>query len=258
MQCRQVGQQVGLLVSTVAVATLSLLLTDTSLEAAWDMHVDITRNLRALGQGNLLTAVAGGLMGGHLISRSLLNRASGARSRNSGVILAVLCLLAMVWGDPVLAQVPRPLPGALLIYQGIDYLTIVALVAITAIVGFLPAVCVGIMAYCSNPGIAPAAAARLPARPGHRYLGRAFAREAPVERTPSSSEHGANAGRHVLHAVAAARAEGVVELLALSRERLHRLMQESPELALALFRLFVMQMAGRVEQLGMQASALAR
>lgn len=57
---------------------------------------------------------------------------------------------------------------------------------------------------------------------------------------------------------ASARADGPVELLLLSRERLDRLTDETPELAAALYRLFVMQMAGRVEQLSLQANALAR
>jgi SulP family sulfate permease len=457
-----------LLVSTVAVATLTLLLTDTSLEADWDTHVDINRELSALGLGNLLAAAVGGLMGGHSISRSLLNRAAGARTRNSGSLLGVLCIVAMVWGGAALAQVPRPLLGALLIYQGLDilkiwlldsrrrlkgieHLTIVAMVVITAVVGFLPAVCVGVVACCVDFAVGssrlspvrrmvtrsawPARAERNAAqsellqRQGSRltivelqgvlFFGSAkllssqieplcqsqdrprlllldfqhvrgidiSAVQALVRLVANARRHGVRAavcgisptlqhtlttggvlipsgpkvyesidaavsawdeavlsqqagpavtleatfatmlppgtpvvqllanfesrdlssgqrlfergdeadalyvlrsGRVVIYDVgedgreivlrtmhegsvfgemgllrgtprsAAARAEGRVELLLLSRERLDHLMEESPELAAALFRLFVIQMAGRVEQLGMQANVLAR
>ncbi|MCE4554656.1 SulP family inorganic anion transporter [Pelomonas cellulosilytica] len=194
-----VAQQSGLIASTIAVATLSLLLTDTSLEAAWDIRVDINRDLRALGQGNLLAAAAGGLMGGQSISRSLLNRAAGAHSRCSGAMLGLLCLLAMAWGGPALALVPRPLLGALLVYQGlgvmktwlvdsrrriegIDYLTIVAMVLITALVGFVPAVSVGVLACCVAFAVS---SSRL--SPVRRFIKRS-AWPAKVERNASQTE----------------------------------------------------------------------
>ncbi len=165
VQWNLVAQQAGLWVSMLAVATLSLLLSDTSLELAWDSRADINRDLRAMGQGNLLAAMAGGMLGGVSVSRSLLNRAAGARSRYSGAFLGLLCLLAMVWGGPLLALMPRPLLGALLVSQGLavmktwvwdsrkrlkrmDYLTVLAMVLITASLGFLPAVCFGVLACC--------------------------------------------------------------------------------------------------------------
>lgn len=168
-----VAQQAGLILSAVIVATIGLLLSDTSLEVAWEERADINRDLRCLGGGNLLLSAAGGVMGGVSISRSMLNRAAGAASRGSGVVTAGLCLLAMGWGGPVLALVPRPLLGGLLIYLGLgmlktwiidsrlrlsrgDYLTVLGMVAITALVGFLPAVCVGVLACCVSFAISSA------------------------------------------------------------------------------------------------------
>lgn len=162
---RVVAQQSGLMLSAVIAATVSLLLSDTSLEVAWEERVDINRDLRALGQGNLLAAFAGGLTGGVSINQSVLNRDAGAASRGSGLAKAAICLLAMGWGGPVIALVPRPLLGALLIYLGLgmmkgwiidsrhrlpmrDYLTVLAIVGTTIMVGLLPAVCVGVLACC--------------------------------------------------------------------------------------------------------------
>lgn len=160
-----VAQQAGLMLSAVIVATLSLLLSDTSLEVAWDQRADIDRDLQALGQGNLAAVAAGGLTGGISISRSMLNRAAGADGRASSVMLAGLCALAMFWGGTVISLVPRPLLGGVLIYLGLgmlktwlidsrprlpqrDHLTIVAMVAVTALAGFLAAVCVGVLICC--------------------------------------------------------------------------------------------------------------
>jgi len=165
VQWAVVAQQAGLIMSAVIVATIGLLLSETSLEVAWDERADINRDLTMLGAANVVAAAAGGLVGGISISRSVLNRAAGAATRWSGLIKAGICLLALVWGGPVLALVPRPLLGGLLIYLGLgmlkawavdsrkrlpraDYATIVGMTAVTALVGFLPAVFVGVVACC--------------------------------------------------------------------------------------------------------------
>ena len=168
-----VTQQAGLILSAVIVATISLLLSVTSLEVAWEERVDINRDLRWLGGGNLLLSAAGGVIGGVSISRSMLNRAAGAASRGSGVVMAGMCLLVMGWGGPVLALVPRPLLGGLTIFLGLgmfktwiidsrlrlsrgDYLTVLGMVAVTALFGFLPAVFVGVLTCCVSFAIASA------------------------------------------------------------------------------------------------------
>lgn len=192
-------QQAGLMLSAVIVATIALLLSDTSLEVAWEERADINRDLRALGQANLLASVAGGLAGGISISRSILNRVAGAATRASGVVNAGLCALAMVWGGPVIALVPRPLLGGMLVYLGLgmlkawlidsrsrlparDHLTVVAMVAATALAGFLTAVCVGVLACCVDFAVS---SARL--SPVRRLIARS-AWPGKVERSTAQSE----------------------------------------------------------------------
>lgn len=160
-----IAAQLPLILSAVIVATIGLLLSDTSLEVAWDENADINQDLRTLGQGNLLAGVLGGMVGGVSISRSLLNRAAGAQSRLSGWVKAGLCVLAMLGGGPAIALVPRPLLGGMLVYLGLamlktwlvdsrrklprqEYGIVALMVAVTALVGFLPAVCVGVLACC--------------------------------------------------------------------------------------------------------------
>ena len=57
---------------------------------------------------------------------------------------------------------------------------------------------------------------------------------------------------------ATAQAVDDVELLVLTRERFEQAAREEPGFEAALYRMFLVQLAGRVEQLGAQASALAR
>ena len=157
--------QIPLIASLVIVATIGLLLSDTSLEVAWDQRADINRDLRALGQGNLLVAAVGGLVGGISISRSILNRAAGAVGRSAGALSAGMVALALVWGGPVIALIPRPLLGGMLVYLGLgmlkawlfdsrprltrwEHATVVGMVVVTAVAGFLSAVGVGVLACC--------------------------------------------------------------------------------------------------------------
>jgi sulfate permease, SulP family len=160
-----VAQQSGLILSAVIAATVSLLLSGTSLEVAWEERTDLNGDLRVLGKGNLLTAFAGGLTGGVSIHQSILNRDAGAASRGSGLAKAAICLLVMVWGGSLMALLPRPLLGGLLIYLGLgmfktwiidsrqrlpisDHLTVLAIVGTTITVGLLPAVFVGVLVCC--------------------------------------------------------------------------------------------------------------
>ncbi|MBK9442467.1 MAG: SLC26A/SulP transporter family protein [Comamonadaceae bacterium] len=199
VQWAAVAQQSGAILSAVIVATLGTLLSDTSLEVAWDERADINRNLTVLGQGNVLVAALGGLPGGVSASRSLLNRACGAVSRRSGLMQAGFCLLAMGWGGPAMALVPRPLLGGLLIHLGIDmfktwvldsrrrlpgadYLTVLVMVGVTALLGFLPAVCVGVLVCCLDFAVL---SARL--SPIRRLVARA-AWPSKVERSAAQTE----------------------------------------------------------------------
>jgi SulP family sulfate permease len=162
----------------VLLATISLLLSASSLEVAWGERTDVNRDLVALGQANVALGLLGGVAGGLAVSRSVLNRASGAAGRGSGVALGAICLATMAWGGPVLSSLPQPLLGGLLIYQGMDMLgtwmvdarkrlpladsaTVLSMVVVTALAGFLAAVCVGVVACCISFAIASARLAPL-------------------------------------------------------------------------------------------------
>lgn len=199
VQWAVIAQQAGLIMSAVIVATIGLLLSDTSLEVAWEERADINRDLRTLGKGNVMVAAVGGLVGGISISRSVLNRAAGASGRATGLFKAGICLLALAWGGPVLALVPRPLLGGLLIYLGLvmlkawafdsrkrlplaDYVTILGMTSVTALVGFLPAVFVGVLTCCVSFAVSSGRLAPV------RRVTRRAAWPSKVERSPRDTE----------------------------------------------------------------------
>lgn len=166
-------QESGFILSAIVVSTIALLLSDSSLEVAFDERADLNRDLKSLGVGNLFLAGAGGLVGGISISRSLLNRQAGATGRTSGVVLAVFCFLAMYVGGALISLIPRGIFGGILIYMGIgmlkswlidgrkrlsgsDYLVVITIVTLTIFVGYLPAVIVGVVFCCFNFAISMA------------------------------------------------------------------------------------------------------
>lgn len=170
-----VGQS-GLILSAVIVSAIGLLLSISSLEVAFDQRADVNRDLKVLGLGNAACGVLGGLAGGISISRSVANEAAGAASAAAGVVQAAIVGAAIVWGGPVIALVPKAMLAALLVsiglgmlktwvvdsrtrVSGADFLTIVTMVLVTAVFGFLPAVCVGVMICCVDFAVS---SARLP------------------------------------------------------------------------------------------------
>ena len=167
------GAQTGVIVSAVIVGTLALLLSDGSLELAFDVRADLNRDLTALGWGNLAVAATGGLVGGISISRSVLNRQAGAATRISGVVKGVICLLAMAAGGPVIALIPKAVLGGILMFMGAgmlkgwmvdgrrrlarnDYAVVAFIVFLTVVFGFLPAVVAGAVVCCFDFAISSA------------------------------------------------------------------------------------------------------
>lgn len=178
VQWSAVAHQAGLMLSAVIVATLTLLLSETSLEVAWGERTDMNRDLVAFGQANLALGLMGGLAGGLSVTRSVLNRTCGAAGRASGLALALICLATLLWGGPAISSLPLPLVGGLLIYQGIamlktwlldarkrlpltDSATVWVMAVTTALFGFLPAVGVGVVACCVFFAVASARLAPL-------------------------------------------------------------------------------------------------
>lgn len=189
-----VAQQGGLLLSAVIVSAIGLLLSVGSLEVSFDAPADVNRDLRNLGAGNLACALTGGLAGGISISRSITNQAAGASGAASGWVQAAISALALVGGGPVLALIPKPLLGGLLVSIGLgmlkawvldsrgrvsrnEHLTVLAMLLATVVLGFLPAVCIGVLACCVDFALA---SARLP--PVRRLL--------PRSAWPGRVEHG--------------------------------------------------------------------
>ncbi len=157
--------QSGLLLAMVAIVTLSILLNATGLELASGRNVDLNDELRADGLANLINGLCGGMVGYLSINRCLLNQRAGASSPVAGIIAGLFCGSVLIVGSSVLASVPKPLLGGLLLSIGwnlivrwvwrsfrqlppFDYLLVVAILLVIVWAGFIPGIASGILIAC--------------------------------------------------------------------------------------------------------------
>jgi len=158
---------IGNFIAVIFVTAVSTLFNTTGLEVAAHREADIERELNATGAANILAGVLGGYAGCISISRSLLNRNSGATGRLSGLTVAAAAALMLVVDPALLAYMPRFVLGGLLLYLGLeqlhrwivdsrkrlsllDYLSLLAIIIIILTWGFVAGVLIGIVIGCTT------------------------------------------------------------------------------------------------------------
>lgn len=163
-----------LLAAAPAVTAMALLMNAAALETAAGQPLDLDRELRAAGVANLSAAVVGGLPGYHQLGLSAMNMRLALRQRRLALWAALPCLVVLVAGPSLLAWLPLPAMGALLMFLALQMIhdaivgswarlsalerSIVALVVgAAAVAGFLAGIAVGLVAavllfavYCAR------------------------------------------------------------------------------------------------------------
>jgi SulP family sulfate permease len=157
----------GDLIAVVFVTTISLLLNVTGIELATQREANLDRELGALGVANTMSAVFGGYVGCVSLSRSILNRASGAEGRLSGIIVATVSAAMLATSPGFLAYIPKCVLGGLLLYIGIElmyrwllsssrqlllveYVSLAAIALIIVNWGFVSGVLIGLVIGCAT------------------------------------------------------------------------------------------------------------
>jgi sulfate permease, SulP family len=158
---------VGNLVAVVFVTAISTLFNTTGLEVETRGQADIDRELRVTGIANVLTGSLGGFAGCISLSRSLLAHSMGATGRLSGLTVAAIAALMLVVDPALIGFVPKFVLAGLLLYLGadqfnkwiiesrrtlspIDYLSLLSIVGIILVWGFVAGVLIGIIIGCAT------------------------------------------------------------------------------------------------------------
>lgn len=157
----------GNVVAVIFVTASSTLFNTTGIEVAVHREANLERELNVTGAANILTGVLGGYAGCISVSRSILNFSSGGRGRLSGFMVAAISLLMLAIAPELLGFMPKFVLGGLLLYLGADqlhkwliesrkrlsrleYLSLVAIIAIIVIWGFVPGILIGVVIGCAT------------------------------------------------------------------------------------------------------------
>jgi SulP family sulfate permease len=147
----------------LVVSALSILLSVSALEMLSGRDIDVNRELRVAGAANLVAGLGGGMVGFHSLSLSSLRLKLGAQPRLPGVVAALVCGGALLYGTEAIGYLPRILLGGLLLFLGLsflarwllgtwdklprnEYLVIPLILVVIATAGFIEGVLTGVLA----------------------------------------------------------------------------------------------------------------
>jgi len=151
------------IVAIAAVSSMTVLLNTTSIGVTTSHDIDFTREMRAAGLANLVTGLAGGLVGAQSMTRTMINWRLGVRGRRAGVLAAVFSLVAIAFFPNLMALLPKPVLVGLQLFIGAamliewlvdsfrrlpwhDYLLIPAIMVCMAVYGIVAGVVLGVIA----------------------------------------------------------------------------------------------------------------
>lgn len=106
----------------VVVTSAAAMMNVSGIELELKGDVDLNKELRSVGIGNMLASLVGGVPGFPSISNTLLAVRLGAQERLVGVVTGAIALAAMLFTPQLLGLAPAPLFGALLMWVGISRL----------------------------------------------------------------------------------------------------------------------------------------
>jgi sulfate permease, SulP family len=152
-------------VGVVTITLLSILLNSAGLELAAQREVDFDRELRAAGIANLVCGLCGGIIGCQSISRSLISRQAGAKTRVAAVWASAASLLVVALAPGVVSLLPKPVMAGLLLYLGVamliewtivaygrlprhEYAVVITMLAAIGRYGMVAGVFLGLLASC--------------------------------------------------------------------------------------------------------------
>lgn len=149
------------IVTVAFIALIALLLNAIGVEKSTGRKVDLNRELRAAGLGNLLAGSLGGTPGYQGMSFTTFNITAGSATRYSTFVAALVMLACLLFGANVVALIPKAVLGGLVAYFGLrflfdwlylaafdlplgEYLIVVVILAVIVVAGVLPGVGVGL------------------------------------------------------------------------------------------------------------------
>ena len=114
--------QFPVIATIIGISLMGTLLNASGLELATRREIDFERELKGVGLANIAAGLAGGLVGYHLLSETLLARRFGITGAAAGVGVAATLGFALFFGAGILSYLPIGLFAAVVWYLGFDLL----------------------------------------------------------------------------------------------------------------------------------------
>ena len=157
----------GNLIAVIFVTASCTLFNTTGIEVAVQREANLERELNVTGIANMLSGALGGYTGCISISRTVLNFNSGGTSPLSGLTVAAISLLMLLFAPTLLGYMPKFVLGGLLIYLAADqlhkwivqsrrrlsfteYLSLLAIIVIIVQWGFIAGILIGVVIGCAT------------------------------------------------------------------------------------------------------------
>ena len=201
--------EIASILSVVLISTIGLLMHASGLELATGREVDLDRELKACGIGNLIAGAFGGAPAFHSVGGSMLARTMDARRTLTSRLVVAVWVLIILFGAAALSYFPRPVLGGLILFVGasmiwqwlvagyrllprLDWLVILLIVLHVAFIGYVKGVFFGLAAgiVLFQIGYARLNVIR------HAFTGRD--RRSPLERGPDARDALVDRGSTIL------------------------------------------------------------
>ncbi len=115
-------RQAGEVASLILISSITLLLYASGIEVSTGREIDLNRELRACGTGNLAAAFSASPPGYIIVTMSVLSNRLGANHRLVGLLVAGMSALVMFFGAGLISLFPKPVLGGVLVYLGLTFL----------------------------------------------------------------------------------------------------------------------------------------
>ena len=116
-----IGQAAGI-GTAVFVAVIATLFNVSGIELILHKDLDSNRELRDAGVVNFISGAFGGIPGYHALSLTSLAKRMDVSARAVGFVAAPVPLAAVVFGEAVIAVIPRLIVGGVLVFVGLGFL----------------------------------------------------------------------------------------------------------------------------------------
>ena len=118
-----VASQLPGILGVMLVTLICIVLNAGALELGSGVELDMNREFRAEGAACLVAGLGGSSPGCNSSAFSLISHATGAETRLTGVVVAVAVGSVLFLGSDLLAVLPTPLLGGLVLFVGLNLLT---------------------------------------------------------------------------------------------------------------------------------------